>query len=528
MSLGGRAAMHSSYMDSPAAGRAPLSGVHPGMYRPPASPSISDSTYRERPSIASGANSYFISPAVKRKRNAAASIDLQGHWGLGIDTGAVRPATTMTPTQEGRRKISRGNSRYTLAGEIATPGVEVQSRIAASMEDSVYSDTDYRRDGGSRRSQDNDDDEDELGAPLSRYTTAESQPEAAAARPDSWGAFAFSTIGGVVGKVWNFCKGGAFRGFQAGGGQGYQISTPTSAAPKGEVWCNEHDVPTLLRYSVGSTPGAFPETSHAREPPIEADTPDSMRRPTAKRRQISGTIPGEELRRNWVMVSEDANNRRSLSAQPDEPLLAVHQQPSYRPSIGTRRISRPVSRIQTPSHPRRQSGRASLGGNIKMSASTASLASTRSPVPDDPPSRIPVRSQSPMLSPSRASSSSQQSLTHFARIPSPSPFSHRRSQSAASSVGAASGTTPGASGRFVKKRESMSEVSENSPRLDKQARKLAAKRTQEERQADMRINDFNSRLQEMIRQGKEALGTTIEVDLDDDAGGADVGAWEDD
>lgn len=72
----------------------------------------------------------------------------------------------------------------------------------------------------------------------------------------------------------------------------------------------------------------------------------------------------------------------------------------------------------------------------------------------------------------------------------------------------------------------MSEVSENSPRLDKQARKLAARRTQEERQTDSRINDFNSRLQEMIRQGKEALGTTIEVDLDADDG--DVGGWEDD
>jgi len=43
----------------------------------------------------------------------------------------------------------------------------------------------------------------------------------------------------------------------------------------------------------------------------------------------------------------------------------------------------------------------------------------------------------------------------------------------------------------------------------------------EERDADVRIAAFNKRLQDMIRQGKEALGTTIEVDGGD-------GGWEDD
>ncbi|KAH7031371.1 uncharacterized protein B0I36DRAFT_363068 [Microdochium trichocladiopsis] len=513
MSLAGHAVMHNTYMDS-AGGRAPASGVHPGMFRPPTSPSMADSTYQDQSAVASGTDSYFANPTPKRKRNANASIDLSSHWGLGIDTGA-RPVPAVSQVQIGRRKISRGNSRYTLAGEIATPGPEVEKRLSQSMDDSIYSDADYRRDGGSRRSQEEaeDDEDDVFATPLSQYTTAESRPEAPPTRSDGWGSFAFSALGGVVGKVWEFCKGGAFRGFHAGGGQGFQISTPTLSAPKGEVWCNEHDVPTLPKYSVGSTPGAFPDTNYMHEPFYRADTPDSTPRPAAKRRQISGTIPGEELRRNWVMVSEDESNRRH-STQP-KPSPAV--QSPYRPSIGGRRISRPVSRIQTPTHPRRQSSRASLGGGA-AAASTASFASTRSPVLDQPPSRIPVRSQSPLLSPNRASAQQAQ----FPRIPSPNPYSshgHRRSGSAVSL--SAMSAAPGR----AKKRESMSEVSENSPRLDKQARKLAAKRQQEERQTDIRINDFNARLQEMIRQGKEALGTTIEVDLDDDG---DVGGWEDD
>jgi hypothetical protein len=39
----------------------------------------------------------------------------------------------------------------------------------------------------------------------------------------------------------------------------------------------------------------------------------------------------------------------------------------------------------------------------------------------------------------------------------------------------------------------------------------------EERDNDERMSAFNKQLQDMIRQGREALGTTIEVD----------GSWED-
>lgn len=62
-------------------------------------------------------------------------------------------------------------------------------------------------------------------------------------------------------------------------------------------------------------------------------------------------------------------------------------------------------------------------------------------------------------------------------------------------------------------------TAENSPRLDAEAKQLAARRKMDERNADVRIAAFNKRLQDMIRQGKEALGTTIEVDGDEDGGG---------
>ena len=53
-----------------------------------------------------------------------------------------------------------------------------------------------------------------------------------------------------------------------------------------------------------------------------------------------------------------------------------------------------------------------------------------------------------------------------------------------------------------------------SPRLDSEARKLAARREREEREADLQMEAFNARLRDMIREGKEALGTRVEVEGD--------------
>lgn len=53
---------------------------------------------------------------------------------------------------------------------------------------------------------------------------------------------------------------------------------------------------------------------------------------------------------------------------------------------------------------------------------------------------------------------------------------------------------------------------------------MAQKKLAAERDADVRMEAFNKRLMAMIRQGKEALGTTVEVEMDMDG----AGGWEDD
>ncbi len=66
---------------------------------------------------------------------------------------------------------------------------------------------------------------------------------------------------------------------------------------------------------------------------------------------------------------------------------------------------------------------------------------------------------------------------------------------------------------------------EASPRLDAEAKQLATRKLAADRNTDARIESFNARLREMIRQGKEVLGTTVEVDLEANPG---VGWMDDD
>lgn len=63
-----------------------------------------------------------------------------------------------------------------------------------------------------------------------------------------------------------------------------------------------------------------------------------------------------------------------------------------------------------------------------------------------------------------------------------------------------------------------------SPRLDAEAKVLAQRKIAAERDTDALVDAFNMRLLSMIQQGREALGTKIEVEGE----GEGEGGWEDD
>ncbi|PWY73563.1 hypothetical protein BO70DRAFT_364452 [Aspergillus heteromorphus CBS 117.55] len=151
-------------------------------------------------------------------------------------------------------------------------------------------------------------------------TTTTLYPQPAA--PVRWS----QTVLGVVGKVWDFCWGGAFRGFYAGGGQGYTMTAEEASVqlPSTEKE-TVHFTPTLHPHKEGPTtplPGQYPEE--------------------------------EDLNRSWVMVSHreefdesSPSNRRRLHPR-RSPHAHSHGHTRRRPQ-GKRTLMSNASSIPTKS-----------------------------------------------------------------------------------------------------------------------------------------------------------------------------------
>ena len=480
-----------------------FTAVHPGIFRPPTSPSASSSMIlgRSTGSLQSDAPTP-ISTAKRKRIGPRESTPIRDRGtpadGMSNADDFVGGRGYFDLSSDGRER------RYVLAGQMDTPHGGIHQELG-SLEDSVYSDIDYRRALGPKQPYNS-----VVDSPALRPMDIDSDNNVSG----GWGAFAISTIGGVVGRVWEFCRAGPFHGFYAGGGKGYEMSRAIGQQFASDqvradgsrtgfgVQGQELNAFDENYFQPDSTPGYY-----------ERGTPESTPPPPAKRRQISYGTPTDELRKNWVMIDEPANvNRQSSLASRTSSRQSVQR--TAAPSL-VRRISKPVSRLNAPNFNRHPPSRPSSASAGPISnRESASIASTRSPVASpvlksSTPSRIPVASRAQSPSTFGASYLAQQP----SRIPSPSPYAkrgHGRSQSAISS----SSISP----VKMKKRESLHELHDNSPRLDAKARSLAAKRMQDEMETDIRMNDFNTRLRDMIRQGKEALGTTYEVESDGDCG----------
>ncbi|KAI0109754.1 hypothetical protein F4814DRAFT_424516 [Daldinia grandis] len=516
MSFGPRVLMPGAFHFEPLNDGSSLPGVHPGMFRPPISPSPSSSLYLSKSTNSLHSDASTLGFNAKRKRRGPRESRLFNTWGTNRGDAASNIDNKHQEEVEVDGLAGGEGRKYVLAGQVEAPNGVAPGTFMDAMEDSIYSDVDYRRALGPKCVPAKI----EPSAINATSTILPSSPPRTR-QTNGWGSIALSTIGGVVGKVFQFCKTGMFRGFYAGGGRGYGIKTPPRqpSPTNGQVWCNEHDIPTLPDFSSSTAPIEIHQ-SHYFPAHHRQESPESSPPPAAKRRQIDTGTPGDELRRNWVMVRESPEKTRPQSRASQASTFRTSQQETF-PPVLRRRISRPVSRVNTPSHTRRQSSRISHVGTTPASNNEpASFASPRAQSPAvslHTPSRIPLPSQPQSPSVFSASRIPQPASL----IPSPSIHprrSHGRNHSTAS---AASGT----SSIRIRKGDSTQEVKDYSPRLDTEAKTLAAKRLQEEMETDMRMNDFNARLRDMIRQGKEALGTKVDVEMHDDMEG--VGTWED-
>lgn len=226
---------------------------------------------------------------------------------------------------------------------------------------------------------------------------------------NGWGKTVFNMVGGVAGKVWDFCWTGAFRGFHAGGGMGYQMNTPQRQTDQG-IWQTD--------------PGRGDDLfrTHSREGvPIPGQFPRQVE-------EHSRGIDADDINNSWILVkNEEPESARSSPT-----------------THGPRKHARRISNAARPMTPRKavatRTGRKSVltaGGRPSSASQMASHAS--------PKNLSPTKTDNPASA---------------------------------------------------------------------EAQRYAAKARRREREEDASIQRLNQQLKAMIKEGKEALGTKIEVDDD--------------
>ncbi|OAA66486.1 hypothetical protein SPI_01062 [Niveomyces insectorum RCEF 264] len=529
------------------------------VFLPPASPSMTSSVFNLGRSTVSLDSDVSTSVVVgrggtpinaKRKRAAqdsrestpaadwtAMSADIS--YGQAFSSNNVG----MMGRSTGNRDTMEDSISYTLAGQIDTPDGPARSAV----EDSYYSDVDYRRALGPKRIEGAF----EAGDPQS-------------AKVEGWTVL--HTLGSVVGKVWEFCTTGAFRGFHAGGGAGYDWETSKPTMEGGDttdaqqsrlgdaVFAGNHASAVAGHRSdvgnVGPCTGGHGAAADAAQSLDDGEQHHDLgqryherTRGSGKRRQVG--LAGDELKRNWIMV-EPEQQRQDGGKQARAPTFVrsgsraslsnpIRTPKASRPDVTVRRFSPAVKRTGTMAVQGSRLRVSHAGSPALSPREPASFASPRSPItatrsPLGHAPYSPAVSRIPISVPGGSPASS--SGVAFARPESrtggprrsalpmspPMESAHRASRRGSVNKMAIS---------LSRRNSTNGAVVENiqdSPRLDDEAKRLAAQNLAAEKNADAKIEAFNLRLKEMIRQGKEALGTTFEIDGD----GEQDDFWEDD
>lgn len=453
----------------------------------------------------------------------------------GLDSPAEEPVIVRNPF--GDRHTPRTPRSYTIAGNVDT----ASAANSGLLDDSIYSESNYRTALSFKRSREESESQQEsTGNEPTQLFQLPQEPESPSR---GWGASAVSALGSAVGKVWEFCKAGAFKGFYAGGGEGYALSNGLAAdhdpigpslAAGGDDGIGFSFHPQHFDDYEQRIPGHFPpsQVNHY-EPLATSDAPlfqtpvveSRASTPVATKRRH--TEKADELGRNWVVINSTASEARLSTPRPRKISGSYRASPRNRnqaASVTTgRRISTPgsASRAGTTASsftPRYSTVAFADWGlrdePVSRPVSSASFASPRSPSPKKGLGSAVYLTPSSAHIASVASNASPSSRGHRRKGSAANTPSHRRNHSSASTASTSRGDELDVHA---------------SPRLDAEARHLATQRQLDDRNADHRMSAFNKRLQDMIRQGKEALGTTIEID--EGAGSKeaylDADVWED-
>lgn len=193
----------------------------------------------------------------------------------------------------------------------------------------------------------------------------------------SGGSFA-KTVFAVAGKVWEFCKASAFRGFYAGGGQGFDMLPPSHSEQT--IWEDTSEPKDYNFSQMTPIPGRFPTEELRIIPDCMSRNYRHQRQETspsrpAKKHQREKPGSRTELQASWVIVGPRDASSLSRESSPSRPSLR-----KYPPS--RRHLAKPIHHRPRPS--------SSYAGSPSLSHPFASRASPRASGLS--PSKIPAAS----------------------------------------------------------------------------------------------------------------------------------------
>ncbi len=454
--------------------------ARPPLFLPPTSPSATSSLSKSHCStLQPTSDSVYVSrKRVRRNDHTSGSnptpprTSQQTTAWTKIEIPFAQPSATYSPVAESPAAFI--NTRYRIAGGLDTPSaarLDAEERYEQDM-----TEVDYRPNRTMFAARRNS---------ASRYPQT---PAVAAngghvgrkrAHSDDrsgWSRTVVNLVGGVAGKVISFCWNSAFRGFQAGGGQAYGMNSDTPALVEQSTWMEIGEKDDVFNqnyeaqhyHQMTPVPGQFPEEGFIHDYMSQPQAYRADQLPTPVPHGVEGT---SALRGSWVLLNdEDGIKERDRS-----PLLSARESPREAAYHAKRPITQPLLRASG-NRPRLTPTRPSLAGSTGCN------------------NKGPASFASPRASPGRSGASEADFYPTRSA-------GHRRSRSSIASprrtteVGSKQGfTTP------------------SSPDVQRFEKKIRRK----ERKEDESIQRLNKQLQDMIKEGKEALGTKFEVEDDPD------------
>lgn len=525
-------------------------GQQANVFRPPTSPSQSQSSqFATSQHTSITMTETRNRPLVINKKRARQSTISEAssypsqpphNWSLGLpprdfntDGDAVIRSPSGAFISEAPSPMPFVNTRYQLAGGLDTPTAQMAGYFD---QESEYSDVNYRRtiSNGRRRVSSTTPSAGPDGyysfarlpssASLENNGLPRIQSPKQEQQKTGWGLL--GVVGGVVGKVWQFCKAGAFSGFSAGGGQKYEMDANHTEEQELQDTPNAFSFPQqqaqqqfgmetrIWSAPLSPVPGQFPRDEdgsgyfvNTLDYATPSRTSESSARPV-KRRQISQADSRTGMDASWVVV----NN--TPTAPPASQNITPRRAPA-RFSVATASSSarrgtayassasrvRAVPRVRTSTQSRLPRSENSYTSSPSVrttiaSTSTASYASptTRTYVPS--PSRIPIATTTGSASPVGGNSgrSTPTWRPSTPGIPAPASISSNSALTASPSTANTAAAKAAAAA---------------------QAKKWAAKKKREDAETDLSMRRLNAQLKAMIREGKEALGTRVEIEMCD-------------